>query len=240
MTFRVDTWDGWTRSVDQQWSEEGIRHAFLGRGPRFRGEDLEGDLGELCRRMGRASAILPRQVHSAEVVVLTHSAIADLQRLGADDVAPADGLFAPRESARNVILAVLTADCLPILMCSQRYVSVVHAGWRGVAAGIIERAVECFPDGETVEVVIGPAAQRDHYEVQQDVIDALRGCAVAAPSHDRYYLDLPATAAQILRRYPRVARVSVSSISTLTESGWYSHRREGIGRQGSNLAFLAP
>jgi YfiH family protein len=73
-------------------------------------------------------------------------------------------------------LVVMTADCLPLLLCDQTgtKVAAVHAGWRGLHAGIIEAAVRRFTDPSTLMVWMGPAISQAAFEVGQEVYDAFK------------------------------------------------------------------
>lgn len=81
----------------------------------------------------------------------------------------ADGAFS-RES--NVVCAVLTADCLPVLLWNAKgtQVAAVHAGWRGLAAGVITQALDKFDSNDEVHAYLGPAIGPNKFEVGQDVL----------------------------------------------------------------------
>ena len=83
----------------------------------------------------------------------------------------------------KVPLAVLTADCLPVVLASpeEGTVAVVHAGWRGLAAGILASAVALFEDPAEVRAVLGPSIGPCHYEVGEDV--ALAVALPGPPGH---------------------------------------------------------
>jgi YfiH family protein len=72
------------------------------------------------------------------------------------------------------VLVVMTADCLPLLICDQSgaQVAAVHVGWRGLCAGIIETAVRRFADSSKIMVWMGPAISQVAFEVGQEVFDA--------------------------------------------------------------------
>lgn len=73
------------------------------------------------------------------------------------------------------ICAILTADCLPILLCNQQgtYVAAIHAGWRGLANGIIEKTLNTATCPEdTLMAWLGPAISQQKFEVGKDVYDA--------------------------------------------------------------------
>jgi hypothetical protein len=95
------------------------------------------------------------------------------------DAAPQNGGFAhagadlPKvdghtTTAAGVPLLVLVADCLPVALVSPERVTMLHCGWRGLAAGIVERALEQFP--ESPHAVLGPAIGACCYEVGEEVL----------------------------------------------------------------------
>jgi YfiH family protein len=150
-------------------------------------------------------------------------------------VPAADGLLATRP---GLPLAILTADCLPIALASpaEGLVAVVHAGWRGLAAGILEQAVSRFDRPGGLRAAIGPAIGPCHYEVGEDVALAVAAGSDAGAVTDRrggrLYLDLAGTAARVLRR-AGVRHLQRAEECTACEEGrFFSHRRDGVtGRQ---------
>jgi len=155
---------------------------------------------------------------------------------GADGVIPAtDGLHS---SSRAVALAVATADCAPVILGSAREerLAVVHAGWRGIAAGIVEAAALLFDDPSGVRAAIGPCAGVCCYEVGEEVVEAINagtaGGAVSRRKSGRLSLDIPATIESGLREMG-VREIEVSGLCTIDLSErFYSHRRDGpCGRQ---------
>jgi len=148
----------------------------------------------------------------------------------------ADALFTSRA---NLPLAVLVADCLPVAMASPRagILAVVHAGWRGLAAGALGAAAAVFGDPADVVAAVGPAIGPCHYEVGEDVAvavgKALGAGAVTERRRGRLFLDLPGTARGALRALG-IRNVDVAGICTACERGrFFSHRRDGprTGRQ---------
>lgn len=153
-------------------------------------------------------------------------------------------------------VAVRTADCLPVLIADQlrRRVIAVHAGWRGLMAGMLPTAVQsmvrhgCAP-GNLV-AAIGPAIGRDRFEVGPEVVDALmtgKSGAPAAASEwfltkgkaDRWHIDLSAVALLALASAGiPAAQIAVMDSCTYDDAEhWYSFRREGKG-VGSNWAWI--
>ncbi|HVO88509.1 MAG TPA: peptidoglycan editing factor PgeF [Casimicrobiaceae bacterium] len=137
--------------------------------------------------------------------------------------------------ASNVVLAVLVADCMPVLFASTdgHAIGIAHAGWRGLAAGVLEKTVEAMHVQPSDLVAwLGPAIGPQSFEVGADVHDAFIAndaraeACFTAKSDAKWYADLYALA-QL-----RLARCGVASVSG---SGWctmrdaqrfYSYRRE--------------
>jgi YfiH family protein len=204
--------------------------------------DLPDAVAENRRRV-RASLALPseplwlRQVHGTDVVVHDGAAAADPK-------ADAAVTFEPGR-----VLAIMTADCLPVVLASRdgTRVGVAHAGWRGLVAGVIENTVAAL-DVRAADVVawLGPAIGPAAFEVGGEVRDAFiaddRGATAAfAPnSRDRWQADLYALARRRLARLG-VLDVAGGGACTYTESDrWYSFRRERDGGRMATLAWLEP
>ena len=147
------------------------------------------------------------------------------------------------------VLAVLTADCLPVLLCDRlgTAVGVAHAGWRGLAAGVLEATVGAMPvPPDRLLAWLGPAAGPARYEVGEEVrsafVDADAGAADAfvatRPGHWR--VDL----AGLARR--RLAAAGVTAVSgggrcTIGEpEAFFSYRRDGRTGRMAHLAWLQP
>jgi len=132
---------------------------------------------------------------------------------------------------------VLTADCLPVALGSAGAVAMLHAGWRGLAAGVLEEGVRAMRDlgaGDQIVAVIGPGAGACCYEVGAEVHAAL-GSGDSAAGH----IDLHAIARERLLA-AGVSRVRDLGICTICDRAFFSHRREGAraGRQ-AGVAWLS-
>jgi YfiH family protein len=94
----------------------------------------------------------------------------------------------------DLALAIVVADCLPLLLVdgSSKSFAVVHAGWRGLAHGVIGRALERFRDTRTVRAFLGPSISLDGYQVGPEVAQYFTAVpsAVVADVGDRSRLDL--------------------------------------------------
>lgn len=165
-----------------------------------------------------------RQVHGTTV-----------KRFGAIDEGAeieADAAFA---SDRGIALAIQTADCLPIALCADdgREIALAHAGWRGLAAGVIEASVREFSTPpERIIAWLGPAIGSASYEVGEDVYsafverdaDAAQAFVRTRPGH--WTCDLYALARRRLRALG-LSQVSGGGFDTFTDPRFYSYRRDG-------------
>lgn len=149
----------------------------------------------------------------------------------------------------GVVLAVLTADCLPVVLAARDggEVAVAHAGWRGLAAGVLEAALEAMraAPGDVV-AWLGPAAGPSAYEVGTEVREAsLAGDRAAAdafaatrPGH--WHMDLYALA----RRRLGAAGLAAADIHgggecTISDRRFFSHRRDARTGRMATLAWLS-
>jgi YfiH family protein len=153
---------------------------------------------------------------------------------------PADAAFTRRPGR---VCAILTADCLPILLASESEegVAAAHAGWRGLAAGVIEATVRAFGvRPETLLAWLGPAIGPRHFEVGAEVREALlqgdRGgeAAFIANARGRFMADLGMLARRRLAALG-VTRVYGGGECTYADPDrYFSHRRDGVtGRQAA-------
>jgi YfiH family protein len=152
-----------------------------------------------------------------------------------------DGAFTQE---RNRVCAVLTADCLPLLLCNQSgtMVSAVHCGWRGIQRGIIENAVQKMQQfsKEPLLAWMGPAIGPDVYEVGAEVCDAFVQQSLQYERAFRWtkenkYLANLYLLAQIRLRELGVFEITGGEYCTYTQStDFFSHRRSGEpGRMAS-------
>jgi YfiH family protein len=134
-------------------------------------------------------------------------------------------------SASGVALLVLVADCLPVALAAPSRVTMLHCGWRGLAGGIVEKALQGFGPGEPVSAAIGPGIGPCHYEVGSEVLDAFSALEGVASGR---MLDLKAVAAAKLRAGGVTDIVDVGRCTYCEPDVFFSHRRDdGVtGRQG--------
>jgi YfiH family protein len=174
------------------------------------------------------------QVHGATVL--------DLDR---EAVTAADGAVTGRP---DVVCAVLTADCLPVLLCSDDggRVGVAHAGWRGLLRGVLPAAVgRLGVPAEQVLAWLGPAIGPAAYEVGADVRDAYLAATPSAHVHfapnsrGRWQADLYGLARDSLAA-AGVRAVHGGGLCTFTQSQrFFSHRRSAPCGRMASLIWLA-
>ncbi len=169
--------------------------------------------------------LVARQVHSA--TVLSHDEPDELS--GYLDPGPktreADGHVTTLPG--NVPM-VLVADCLPVALAGKRSVGMIHCGWRGLAAGVVERGVEA---AAATHAVIGPGIGPCCYEVGDEVLATFE--PLGPGLSDGAMLDLRAVATRLLER-AGVERIEVSEMCTSCSPDlFFSYRRDGdpTGRQ---------
>jgi YfiH family protein len=155
----------------------------------------------------------------------------------------ADAQFA---SQPGVVCAVLTADCLPLLLCDApgTRVAAVHAGWRGLLNGVIENSVEAMAAEGEVMAWLGPAIGPTAFEVGEEVREAfVEHDAVAAPAfapkgQGKWLADIYHLASQRLAACG-VERVYGGEYCTYSDpERFYSYRRDGRTGRLASLIWL--
>ena len=177
-----------------------------------------------------------QQVHCADVVRCETGARGD------EPVADASVT-----SMRGIVLAILTADCLPVVFAADDgcEVAAAHAGWRGLAAGVLEAALAAMhTPAERVVAWLGPAAGPLAYEIGEEVYRAfvdrdpasVAAFAATRPGHGR--VDLYALARMRLAQ-AGVARVHGGGLCTISDpQRFFSHRRDArTGRMATLVWF---
>jgi YfiH family protein len=128
---------------------------------------------------------------------------------------------------------VLVADCLPVALASERRVAMVHCGWRGLAGGILDRALEHF--SEPVSAAVGPGIGQCCYEVGAEVLEAFSDVPDAASGR---MLSLRAVAESKLRAGGVGTIEHVDLCTSCHEDLFFSHRRDdGITGRQAGIAW---
>lgn len=192
-------------------------------------------------------AVLSTQTHSDIIRV------AGLPEAGAGlyapELPPCDGLIS---NTPGLALVVFTADCTPILLWDEKTgaVGAVHAGWRGTAARIAEKAVQAMAAAfgsrpENIHAAIGPNIGKCCFETDRDVPEAMLAALGAEaepfirPAGNKYYVDLKGINARILQE-AGVSQVEISALCTHCEEAlFWSHRRTGSLRGSQGAVIVA-
>ncbi len=149
-------------------------------------------------------------------------------------------------ATRGIVCAVMTADCLPILLCDKygREVAAVHAGWRSLVSGVIENTVENFEaESNQLKAWLGPAIGPKAFEVGEDVREAflnqelghesMKAFKAIEDKPGKYHANLYRLAKLRLRALG-IKDITGHAYCTVKESQWYSYRDEGqTGRMAS-------
>ena len=196
---------------------------------------------------GLSTVAMTNQVHSDVVRPVTTADI----KAGLLDQEPyeADGLVT---DIPGVALVIFSADCLPVLLYDpvRRVIAAVHAGWRGTAAGIVERAVEkmafygCRP--EDILAAIGPGISQCCFETHEDVPNAMTAALgvqatpyLAPMENGKFRVDLKGLNALRLRRAGLLPEhIACSSECTACHPERYWSHRATQGERGSQAAVI--
>lgn len=228
-------WSEWSSWLCQGMTARDFDLRLFGTGSGV--EDLNrvrGRWQRLGRRTGFERVVHARQLHGRDVT---------LHPAGSDDPA---GLILSGDcdghctAAEGMLLTIATADCVPVFLVEpdQRIIALLHAGWRGAAAGILEEGVRTLTRQfavrmENVHLHLGPAICGGCYEVGTEVFEALGLPVPSAPAP----IDLRRVLAErAVSLGADPGRMTLSGFCTRCgESPFFSHRGGSEGRQ---VAFL--
>lgn len=149
-------------------------------------------------------------------------------------------------SNAGCVLAVLTADCLPIVITNGEELGVIHAGWRGLAGGIVSNAMARFSQRTDIQAWLGPAIGPLAFEVGEDVLEAF---VARQKGYHRFFKPRSAKGKYLCDLYS-LARAELNDAGCDNVSGgnyctfdqrelFHSHRRDGLssGRMAT-IAWL--
>ncbi|WP_227669417.1 polyphenol oxidase family protein [Psychrobacter sp. NG254] len=177
------------------------------------------------------SQVHGKEVHNVDVTALSMSPMA------------ADAIVS-QQHGRG--LAIMTADCVPIVLYqpTSGKIAAIHAGWQGLACGVIKETVNRFTDSSPIQAWIGVCISQANYEVNTDVRDKLlAGCITnqtlsdkhiddfvalfSIPSHnDKIKLDLPKLAAMQLEAAGATVMNNLPVVCSYADAHYYSYRRQ--------------
>jgi YfiH family protein len=218
-------------------------YASLNMGAKW-GDDPDA-VRENYRRVAEAGGFHPdafvqvRQVHG--------DAVARARR-----VAPgteADAIWHHRDDGEGVVVAVLTADCVPVLIADEdaTVVAAVHSGWRGTVQGVVTRAVETLVEAgvraERLRAAIGPCIEIDAFEVGDEVAEQFEAHLVRREAGGRPHVDLVgAVREQLVGAGLDPGHVQrVGGCTHGEPDRFFSYRRDAYGastKTGQHLSFI--
>lgn len=182
-----------------------------------------------------AEPVWLKQVHGVKVVNVA----------SAENEPEADGGYTTKA---GVVCAVLTADCLPVLLCDRAgtRVAALHAGWRGLAGGVIEAGVQALNvPGSELLAWLGPAIGPEAFEVGEDVRTAFvqqdnaAQVAFRPQANGKYLANIYMLARQRLAALGVTAVYGGGYCTVRERERFYSYRRDGATGRMASLIWLA-
>jgi YfiH family protein len=201
----------------------GFRGAFFGDALDGNGRDDTEQRVRISNQLDIPSAWASRrQVHGGIVITVGESGVAG----------EGDGLVT---ESHGLPLAIATADCLPVVIEGDRSVALIHAGWRGVAAGVIGSGLEAMQSlGDTPRrAAIGPSIGPCCFEVGDEVVAAIGGFATKTNAGTQSVDLWSAAAAQL-----EGLNVWRSDICTFANPAYRSFRRDATSNRQVAVAWV--
>lgn len=197
----------------------------------------------LLRTSLPAEAVWLNQVHSNKVHIADSS--------NSTEIATADAVVT---CSKNLPLAIMTADCLPVVIASldASVLAVAHAGWRGLAAGVLENAVAAMfklAGNKPIQAWIGPAIAADVFQVGAEVYQQFIALDQAldkyfivdgngADGKPRYLANLAGIANHKLLKLGAFMVEDSAECTYKKKERYYSYRRDGITGRQVTVAWL--
>lgn len=174
----------------------------------------------------------------------THSTLVKQVMSKEDSPVFADGVVTTQ---KNLTLAVMTADCLPLLLSTKdgKVVGAIHCGWRGLAFGIVENALNLIRSLSDSEIVAytGACIAKKSFEVGPELIEPFSKVCNNAKKYfikknnDKFLCDLPGLCKSILVQH-EVKIIGQSPYDTYVDEKFFSYRRERVtGRQATLISI---
>jgi len=208
--------------------KEGFVHGFGG----SEGVDFE----LFKKELSITNNISCKQVHGITILDI------NLGDYKSSETYEADGILGLTENSRDTnstCIYIKTADCVPLIMIGPKMTAVVHAGWRGLASGIVKQALDLT---KPISVIIGPCARDCCYEVGNEVIEAMSGFAAYKAKSNKLYLSTGQTASNIINSYNldngNTVNIFDCNICTICDTRFNSYRRQRDFSRNINFALV--
>lgn len=226
------------------WLDRGVLHGFCNGSLDFSQQMRAAATNQFCKAYTLEALYLPRQEHTDSIHEIEGSHVLDrssIETLLLNNAADGILVHAYTEVRTPIAIGVLSADCVPALILSPHCAAVIHSGWRGIAQGIVAKACQLILSrsaGLPIEVLLGPCAGAEDYEVGAEVISSIGSVAVArSVTPEKSLLDLAGSIKQQVQRLSSDISVSILRRSTMRDHGYHSFRRDGEVA-GRNLSFI--
>ena len=180
-----------------------------------------------------------QQVHSTKVV--------DLDQRNTNEISNSIKADGSTTCCENVACVVMTADCLPVLLTDSKgqRVAAIHAGWRGLADGILEEGLQQFTENSDVLAWLGPAIGPEKFEIGEDVLEQLSagvnnraGWYRESASSGKWLVDLYALASLRLQQAGVMGIYGGNYCTFSDEQRFFSYRRQGDCGRMATLIWL--
>lgn len=209
-------------------------------------------------------ANLPSEPKWLEQIHSTHAVLAESIPADSKEIIQADASYTQQ---KNIVCAVMTADCLPILVTNESgtEIAAIHAGWKGLASGVIEKTLEKLNSkSESLIIWIAPSISKNYYEVGEDVYNAfaekhtMEECELAfefkmldmpmqnlnnnqKDSEKKWLADMPLLAQQrLIRLGVNAHNIYLSNECTYKQSdSYFSYRRDGVTGRMASLIWMS-
>lgn len=208
-------------------------------------EEIKQNRGMLATAMGVAEDQLyfPSQVHKDRIVRVS-------KYTSKEELMQTDALIC---NEKGVCIAVMSADCVPILLYDKKNAAVgaVHSGWRGTVARILEKTLQEMQEafgtrGEDLVACIGPSVCQDSYEVGKEVVHEVRGAFAQADrlllpqANDKAKLDLwKANKIQLLHFGVSAENIEIANLCTVkNNANFFSARKGDAGRFAAGIMLV--
>ena len=220
--------------------EETLRFSFKSK------EGVEKVIENVCRlkkslEFSEAKFIMARQIHSDKIIEISG------ENLTSDSIAEIEGDSILTDS-QNLLLGVITADCIPILIYEKNsgFIATVHAGWKGTSQHIVSKVLKKMSGygghNSSFKIFMGPHIKAFCYEIKEDLFEPFAEYKeFILKKENSYYLDLTGiNLAQIRQAIPDSSRLEISVLDCCTHCAvdtFFSYRKEGVSA-GCNLSFI--
>ena len=166
------------------------------------------------------------QTHSTDMIALS-----DLKTSSAS--IEGDGIFGKISDIAASSIAIKTADCQPILLLNESDFVFIHAGWRGLADGILEKTAHNITS--PLHIYIGPCIHSQAFEVSYDFKDNFQETEHFFKVDDKYFFDLVGFTIQTLKKLYPNAQIQDSGICTFQNTQYNSYRRDKTQNRNWNI-----